>query len=901
MVGRAAPLGKKDVGIQALRWLQQGCKEYAKHLKETEVELGPEYVLVADAKPFLQRNTMPNGCEEQCKRIAEHHDSVWENVQKELRIMLAQEVGQHWKEHQAWQRIKQVPKLHRLRTRTMDGSAERVGKRQLNAKMDDPSVEQELETWRRRLERVEEMADMAEKALQAERLAEVQALTTTAQRSLLGTLEPIAQEEIAAKALGPLQLVTSSTGFGGAHEVLLRPAHGTRLPSTLLAPGDAVLVCSCKACVLPETKEKPTSGGHEEPTERAQGPGHENASREVAEGPGKNVDGMNLTEVANVTEVPSSGELRRITNDSVTISLTRRADDSVFLDLYGQPLMILGVPDQVTFTRQQDALIKLKLTCRQAMRSIQRNQPLPPASSIVAAAFDDGHCTDTTDFGRNNPTTNTVDGTGVPALSFPGSESLDSAQLSAVNCALDPSEPLCLIKGPPGTGKTQVISQIAARAVATGQKVLACAPSNMGVDNMLEKFVAYGLKVVRIGNPQRVSTAALDVSLGHVVDTKMESWRKSMRMQRRDLRAELAAAGNNPEAKNIRANLRRLARLNRQKERRVTLETLRAASVVLCTTIGAGDPVFELIRGEEGTFDLAIIDEAAQATEPATWIPLLKARRAVLVGDSCQLPPTIISREAIQMGLGRSMLERAEGLRNGVFARQLSIQYRMHHLICSWSSTAMYAGSVRSAAYVARRTLADIPGVERTEETSSILMLLDTRSPTGVLLPGAVERSAIAFGSGAASLYNEAEVDLVKMHALRLLKAGLPGSRIAVQSPYNAQVELLRETLECIPGAEEIEVASVDSFQGRESDAVIISMVRCNQSGTVGFLADARRLNVAVTRARRHVAIVCDSQTVQSDPFLRQLLQYVRAHGKLMRGLESFGAASITERASTPL
>lgn len=893
--GRATPLGKKDVGPKAMKWLQEGCKEYAKHLKDVEVELGPDYVLVDEAKPFLERHPTPKGCKDQCRMIAEHHDSVWENVQKELRTMLAQEVGQQWKEHQAWRRIKQVPKLHRLRNQKTGITAREGNHRQLDVGTDDPTVEEKMESWRRCLQQVEDLADNAERALQAERMAEVYALTTTAQKSLLNTLEPIAQEEVAAKVLGPLQLVTSSTGFGGAHEVLLRPAHGTRLTSTLLEPGDAVLLCSCRACVLPAVREQMSAGKAAAHLEQEAGQVSKHAGWERATGSGHAVGAMDLASALDVTEVPSSGELRRITNDSITVSLSRRADDSIFLDLYGEPLMILGVPDQVTFTRQQDALVKLKLVCRQAMRCIQRNQPLPPACSIVAAAFEDDQRVPTTAVRNNQEAENVVKGVGVSASPMVGEGGMDEAQLTAVNFALDLSEPLCLIKGPPGTGKTQVIAQIVARAVASGQKVLACAPSNMAVDNMLEKFVACGLSVVRIGNPQRVSTVALDVSLGHVVDKKLESWRESMRMQRRDLRADLIAAGNGVDARNIRANLRRLARLNRQKERSVTLEVLRAASIILCTTIGAGDPVFELLHGEESTFDLAIVDEAAQATEPATWIPLLKARRAVLVGDSCQLPPTIISRDAIEMGLGRSMLERAEGLRGGALLRQLDIQYRMHQLICSWSSNAMYAGSVRSAKFVAKRTLADMPGVQSTDETSSTLMVLDTRSPTGVLQAGAVERSAIAFGSGVASLYNEAEADLVKLHVIRLLQAGVAGNKMVVQSPYNAQVELLRETLECTPGAEEIEVASVDSFQGREADAVIISMVRCNQSGAVGFLADARRLNVAVTRARRHVTIVCDSQTVTCDSFLRQLLQYVKAHGRLLHGPEASGTVSIKQ------
>lgn len=812
-----------------------------------------------------------------------HEDSVWEAVQRELRSILIDEVGGSWKEHESWKKLRAI----RRSNNRVD-----VSDRKTSSSIADTQREA-LEAWNRCLERVEEVVRMAEEALLAERTAEIQSITGTAQQLMENALASAAQEEVAGRTLGPLQLVTSSTGFGGAHEVLLRPAHGTRLPSTLLAPGDAILLCSCKACILPATPELGASN-------QATGSQVVSASKEDSDQEGlalsREIIRTSAPSTSDEGMVPSSGELRRITSESILLSVARRADDDVFLNLYGEPLMVMGVPDQVTYVRQQEALKALELVCRNTIRSIRRGEPVPAASGLVASAFGDAKCVESV-----SPLASSFHAMqtkrSTQAASIKASKAkLDTAQQIALDFALDLSEPLCVIKGPPGTGKTQVIAQIVANAVSSGQKVLACAPSNMAVDNMVEKFIQEGLQVIRIGNPQRISEAALDVSLGNVVRKKLEPFRESMRLQRRSLRADLQAADNADEARVAKASLRKLARLNRQRERATTLEVLRTSNVILSTNIGAGDPVFELLKGDDAFFDLALVDEAAQATEPSTWIPLLRARRAVLVGDSCQLPPTVLSKEAIDLGLGLSLLERAERLQGGRLVRQLSTQYRMNESICSWSSEAMYSGSVQSAESVATRLLTDLPGVSHSMITSTTLMIVDTRSPTGALLPGAAERTSSSLGSAAASLYNEAEADLVKIHVMQLLRAGVPGCRIAVQSPYNAQVEFIRETLGGVAGAEAVEIASVDAFQGRESDAVIVSMVRCNREGSVGFLADARRLNVAVTRAKRHVAIICDSQTVARDPFLRKLLQYVKARGRHIHGWDVLGIASSVDK-----
>jgi len=328
--------------------------------------------------------------------------------------------------------------------------------------------------------------------------------------------------------------------------------------------------------------------------------------------------------------------------------------------------------------------------------------------------------------------------------------------------------------------------------------------------------------------------------------------------------------------------------------------------------------------------------EAAQATEPAAWIPLVRCKRVVLVGDPCQLAPLVRSSEAASGGLATPVMARVSQpqqasaaaaavaavsrrgsaaattkatptlkdtfvpkalLSSGVLGCLLTTQYRSNVAISSWSSSEMYGGRLTAAAAVSSRTLHELPGVAHTPATATPLLLIDTRTSGGMLLAaceevseremyrrggavngGIIDSSLSSSTSSLSSLVNEGEAYAVAMHVAGLLTSGVQPSDIAVQSPYAAQVRLIRAKLAAaaasgrVPGAELVEVASVDSFQGREAEAVVLSMVRSNDRSAVGFLADARRMNVAMTRARRHVAIVGDSVTVGSDPFLRRLL-----------------------------
>uniref|UniRef100_A0A8D0GXF9 Immunoglobulin mu DNA binding protein 2 n=1 Tax=Sphenodon punctatus TaxID=8508 RepID=A0A8D0GXF9_SPHPU len=296
-------------------------------------------------------------------------------------------------------------------------------------------------------------------------------------------------------------------------------------------------------------------------------------------------------------------------------------------------------------------------------------------------------------------------------------------------------------------------------------------------------------------------------------------------------------------------------------------------SVYILSLLGASsDGPLKLLP--ENHFDLVVIDECAQALEASCWIPLLKARKCILAGDHKQLPPTIISHKAAAKGLSLSLMERLIQKYGESIVKMLTVQYRMHQVIMQWASTEMYCGRLTAHPSVAHHLLKDLPGVASTDETRIPLLLIDTAGCG--LLELEVEEEQ--------SKGNEGEVRLVGSHVQALVEAGVKARDIAVIAPYNLQVDMLREHL--CHRYPELEIKSVDGFQGREKEAVVLSFVRSNRKGEVGFLAEDRRINVAVTRARRQVAVVCDSRTVNNQAFLKRLVEYMNEHGEVRSAFE---------------
>jgi superfamily I DNA and/or RNA helicase len=435
---------------------------------------------------------------------------------------------------------------------------------------------------------------------------------------------------------------------------------------------------------------------------------------------------------------------------------------------------------------------------------------------------------------------------------------LNSSQQTAVRHALA-AEDVAIIHGPPGTGKTTTVIALILTAVAQNYRILACAPSNLAVDNMAEKLIAAGTKVVRLGHPVRVLPQVQTVTLDALVE-EHDDYR-----QAKKIRKEAFALQNQankfrrarPE-KGAKQALRQesydMLDEARQLEARAVERILDGASVILSTLTA----VDSTILGQRH-FDLCVIDEAGQSTEPAAWIPVPRSQRLVLAGDHQQLPPTIISQQAERQGFGLSLLEQLMRRDGTQVARRLDVQYRMHQQIMDFSSAEFYEGTLLAAAAVAQHRLCDLPGVRESELTETAVTFIDT---AGANYDEQQDADSTSIG-------NAPEAALVTQKVQQLLDAGLPAADIGVITPYSAQVRLLRDLL-----PEDVEAASVDGFQGREKEAIIISLVRSNLAGNVGFLAETRRMNVALTRARRKLIVIGDSATISGHPFYERLLAY---------------------------
>ncbi len=447
-----------------------------------------------------------------------------------------------------------------------------------------------------------------------------------------------------------------------------------------------------------------------------------------------------------------------------------------------------------------------------------------------------------------------------PKIDF--ASELNPPQQAAVRFALS-SRDVAIIHGPPGTGKTTTLSEIIFQAVQMGQRVLACAPSNTAVDNLLERLVARMPSVLRVGHPARVFEALR----GHTLDELVEADRMSqvVREMWRDIDKLTQAASKtsrsrdaNRERGELQAEAGRLRQQARALERN-TIQSIINSADVICTTTTIDDDLLG-----DRHFDLVVIDEACQCTEPTVWQAMLRADRLILAGDHCQLPPTVVSTEAAREGFSRSLMERLiEQFGQQVYQR-LVVQYRMHETIMSFSSDQFYDGELVADASVKAHTLADLVPQK---ELASQLPVIEFWDTAGAEWYEELERDG-------QSKCNPREASWVIHQVGLLLDLGLEPNQIAVIAPYAAQVRLLRNRLQ----VDELEIDTVDGFQGREKEAVVLCFVRSNTIGELGFLSDTRRTNVALTRAKRLLRVVGDSATLAHHPFYRELIEYFELH-----------------------
>ena len=453
---------------------------------------------------------------------------------------------------------------------------------------------------------------------------------------------------------------------------------------------------------------------------------------------------------------------------------------------------------------------------------------------------------------------------------------LNESQREAVRNILG-AEHLSLIHGPPGTGKTTTLVAAVVELVKTESRVLFCTPSNSAADLVTMRLAEMGLNVVRTGNISRVEEEVLrhtlDIQIADHPDTAQV---KKLRKEAAELRKKAGKKKGRDKGMAFR-DAGRLSKWARQLEDRTLDHVLDTTQVVVCTLIGAAASILS-----NHEFRTCIIDEAAQALEPATWIPILKANRAVLAGDPFQLPPTVKNREAEKKGFNETLLEKclmksvsdAKTLKTPLpgdlppaQGNLLQVQYRMNEPIMGYSNDYFYEGRLRAAELVAQRSL---PGVPLAES----VVFIDTAGT------GFEEKLHPRFKSR----YNDGELNIMREHLLDLRSSTPPEDilpTVAIISPYRQQVVRAEDLVEDEPRLSDFKLSinTVDGFQGRERDVVYLSLVRSNERQEIGFLADYRRMNVAITRAKKYLIVIGDSATIGNDAFFAGFLEYVEKNG----------------------
>ncbi|MGM0441715.1 MAG: IGHMBP2 family helicase [Elusimicrobiota bacterium] len=482
----------------------------------------------------------------------------------------------------------------------------------------------------------------------------------------------------------------------------------------------------------------------------------------------------------------------------------------------------------------------------------------------------------------------------LPEITKIKDKKLNKYQLRAVKKSMAAKD-LFLIHGPPGTGKTTTLIEIIRQHVKKGNKVLASAASNVAVDNLVEFLDKRGIKAVRIGHPARVTESLKKHTLDYRVG-KRQKYRKAQKIRERVYKLkdkqkkktfpsgkwrrglsneairELAEKGTGKRGispdkmKSMSAWLKIQDKINGKMDKVTDLEdeaieeVISTARVVCSTNSTAGS---RRMSGRD--FDVCLIDEATQATEPATLIPLLHAPKVIMAGDSKQLPPTILNQKAKEGGLEKTMFERLAQLYPENIKQLLGIQYRMNREIMEFSNKKFYGGRLKADSRVAGHVLKKI------KDTDHLLQKICTPEKPVIFidLPG---KSREIIPPGSTSKMNKKEARYIYKIIKYLTDSGFKTENIGVISPYDAQIDLLTGK----NPKNDLEISTVDGFQGREKKIIILSLVRSNKRGNLGFLTDMRRLNVSLTRARKKLIILGDSTTLSKDKNYRDLIEYVK-------------------------
>ncbi|KAF2432764.1 DNA helicase [Tothia fuscella] len=617
---------------------------------------------------------------------------------------------------------------------------------------------------------------------------------------------------------------------------------------------------------------------------------------------------IRVGDIVSISEQISGSAKKREKNEA-----GKRGIEGVVLKVQREGVSVASGKDEVDIPNGKVWLVKLAndvtyKRMNQTMSKLQKftDSELSPFIRVL--------------FGQSSPTPIPKD-LNDPSLGFDKlkwvNPSLNDSQKEALKLALASRE-VALIHGPPGTGKTHTLIELILQLLQQNLRLLVCGPSNISVDNIVERLAPHKVPMIRLGHPARLLPSVLNHSLDVLTRTSdaaeiVQDIRKEMDTKQ----ASIRKTRNGRERRVIYGELKELRKEFRERERNCIDTLVRGSKVVLATLHGAGG--FHLKNQQ---FDVVIIDEASQALEAQCWVPLLGAKKVVLAGDHLQLPPTIkslnsklvtlptLAKKAEKDGeerMGKSeqnregkidsqkdkatkeekvtlettLFDRLLALHGPSIKKMLTTQYRMHEKIMAFPSAELYDNKLIADESVKARLLKDLPEVTDTEETREPLIFYDTQ---GGDFPEKAEDEEVGKKAGAGmslgeSKSNEGEAAVVKMHVKKLVEAGVKPDDIAVVTPYNAQVALLAKMgmKEDFPG---LELESVDGFQGREKEAIVVSLVR--SGGEVGFLSEKRRLNVSMTRPKRQLCVIGDSETLaKGSKFLKRWMAHLEEHSDL--------------------
>lgn len=436
---------------------------------------------------------------------------------------------------------------------------------------------------------------------------------------------------------------------------------------------------------------------------------------------------------------------------------------------------------------------------------------------------------------------------------------LNATQEEAVNKVLHAKD-VAIVHGPPGTGKTTTLVEAVYETLHRENQVLVCAQSNMAVDWISEKLVDRGVSVLRIGNPSRVN----DKMLSFTYERRFESHPDYPQLWsiRKAIRELYARSRKGAEREAVRQKINSLKDRATELEIRINESLFSEARVIACTLVGSAN---RLLTGQK--FGTLFIDEAAQALEAACWIPIRKADRVILAGDHCQLPPTVKAPEALRAGLGHTLMQTIVK-NNPDTVSLLKLQYRMNDEIMRFSSEWFYGGMLQSAPEVKYRSILDFDTPIEWINTEG----LDCNEEFIGENYGRINKSEA-----------ELSIEQLKGYITKIGRERFLDERIDVGmiSPYKAQVQYLRRLVRndafFKPYRQAITINTVDGFQGQERDVILISLVRANEEGQIGFLNDLRRMNVAITRARMKLIILGDASTLTRHAFYKKLYTYIES------------------------